>query len=136
DVETAQIAMQAAQTGHLVLSTVHTNDATSAVTRLIDLGVEPFVVASTMHLAVAQRLVRRVCQSCSEPYRPDDESIRLLRLDEAMLAKTRRGKGCPTCRQTGFAGRIGTYEVMPITPAITKLIESNVGESTIRQQAR
>ena len=136
DKETAQIAMQAAQTGHLVLSTVHTNDATAAVTRLIDLGVEPFVVASTIHLIVAQRLVRRVCQSCSEPYAPSEDSRRLLRLDEAALTQIRHGKGCTACRQTGFAGRNGVYEVMPISPAMTKLIEANTTESTIRQQAR
>ncbi len=136
DAETAQIAMQAAQTGHLVLSTVHTNDATAAVTRLIDLGVEPFVVASTMHLIVAQRLVRRVCQSCCEPYEPSEDSRRLLRLDDAAVAQLRRGKGCAACRQTGYAGRNGVYEVMPISPAMTKLIEANATESVIRQQAR
>ncbi|MBI3768144.1 MAG: Flp pilus assembly complex ATPase component TadA [Deltaproteobacteria bacterium] len=136
DAETAQIAMQAAQTGHLVLSTVHTNDATAAITRLIDLGVEPFVVASTMHLIVAQRLVRRVCQSCCEPYEPSADSRRLLRLDDAAVAQLRRSKGCAACRQTGYAGRNGVYEVMPISPAMTKLIEANATESVIRQQAR
>jgi type IV pilus assembly protein PilB len=136
DKETAQIAMQASQTGHLVLSTVHTNDATAAVTRLIDLGVEPFVVASTIHLIVAQRLVRRVCQSCAEPYEPSEDARRLLRLDDAAVAQLRHGKGCAACRQTGFAGRIGVYEVLPISPAMTKLIEANASESAIRQQGR
>ncbi len=136
DKETAQIAMQAAQTGHLVLSTVHTNDAASAVTRLIDLGVEPFVVASTTHLVVAQRLVRRVCASCSEPYAPNPDAQRLLRVPDADLPHLRRGKGCPACRQSGFAGRTAVYEVMPISPAITRLIEANSTETTIRQQAR
>ncbi len=136
DEETAQIAMQAAQTGHLVLSTVHTNDASAAVTRLIDLGIEPFVVASTMHLVVAQRLVRRSCPACSEPYVTSDDTRRLLRLDEAAAAQIRHGKGCMACRQSGYSGRTGVYEVLPITPALTKLIESNAGESVIRQQAR
>ncbi len=136
DEETAQIAMQAAQTGHLVLSTVHTNDASAAVTRLIDLGIDSSVVASTMHLVVAQRLVRRSCPACSEPYVTADDTRRLLRLDEAAAAQIRHGKGCMTCRQTGYSGRVGVYEVVPITPALTKLIESNAGESLIRQQAR
>jgi type IV pilus assembly protein PilB len=136
DKETAQIAMQAAQTGHLVLSTVHTNDATAAITRLIDLGVEPFVLASTMHLVVGQRLVRCVCQSCSEAYTPSDESRHLLRLGDAEVASLRRGSGCTACRQTGYSGRTGVYEVMPISPAVTKLIEAGAPESTIRQQAR
>ena len=136
DKETAQIAMQAAQTGHLVLSTVHTNDAPAAVTRLVDLGIEPFVVASTIHLVVAQRLVRRVCQACSEPYTPSEEHRRLLRLDDAAVAQLRQGRGCPACRQTGFAGRSGVYEVMPISPAMTKLIEGGANETAIRQLAR
>src|SRR6266404_3346488 len=136
DKETAQIAMQAAQTGHLVLSTVHTNDATAAVTRLVDLGIEPFVLAATMHLVVAQRLVRRVCQSCSEPCTPTEDDCRLLRLDDEAVAKLRRGKGCAACRQSGFIGRNGVYEVMPISPTMTKLIESSATESAIRKQAR
>ncbi|GIW40545.1 MAG: hypothetical protein KatS3mg076_1122 [Candidatus Binatia bacterium] len=135
DEETAQIAFQAAQTGHLVLSTLHTNDAVATVTRLLDLGVEPYVVASSVNLIVAQRLVRRVCPACSVPYTPPDESRRLLRLDD-YRKEFRRGAGCAACRQTGYAGRIGVYEVLSFTPTIVQLIEAGAGESVIRQQAR
>ena len=134
DQETAQIAFQAAQTGHLVLSTVHTNDAAAAVTRLIDLGTEPYVIAAATNLIVAQRLVRRVCQSCSAPTTPSEDSQRLLHLESSDTI--RRGAGCPVCRQTGFVGRTGVYEVLPITPPIAKLIEAGAGETAVRQQAR
>lgn len=135
DQETAHIALQAAQTGHLVLSTLHTNDAVATVTRLIDLGIEPYVLASSLNLVMAQRLVRRVCPACSAPCELADESRRLLRLD-AYRREIRRGQGCPSCRHTGYAGRTGVYEVLPISPAIAQLIESGAGEAAIRQQAR
>jgi type IV pilus assembly protein PilB len=135
DKETAQIAFQAAQTGHLVLSTVHTNDAAAAVTRLIDLGIEPYVVGAALNLVVAQRLARRVCQSCSAPYSPPEDSRRLLRLDDD-VKELRKGIGCNACRQSGYAGRVGIYEVLTITPAIAKVIEAGGTESVVRQQAR
>ena len=134
DQETAQIAFQAAQTGHLVLTTIHTNDAAAAVTRLIDLGTEPYAIASATNLIVAQRLVRRVCQSCSAPTTPSDEIRRLLHLEND--GTFRCGTGCLACRQTGFVGRTGVYEVLAITPSIAKLIEAGAGEIAVRQQAR
>jgi type IV pilus assembly protein PilB len=135
DAETASIACQAAQTGHLVLSTVHTNDAAATVTRLVDLGIEPFVAASSLTLLASQRLVRRVCADCSTPYTPTEEQIHQLRLP-ANVSTLRHGKGCATCRESGYSGRIGLYEVVPVTPAVGKLIEGQASESAIRQQAR
>ncbi|HEY2387783.1 MAG TPA: ATPase, T2SS/T4P/T4SS family [Candidatus Binatia bacterium] len=135
DKETAQIAFQAAQTGHLVLSTVHTNDAAAAVTRLIDLGIESYVIGAALNMVIAQRLVRRVCQACGAPTAPSEDVQRLLDIapDQQGL---RRGAGCNVCRQTGYTGRVGVYEVLPITPTIGKIIESGGTESSVRQQAR
>ncbi|MFI5366491.1 MAG: ATPase, T2SS/T4P/T4SS family, partial [Candidatus Binatia bacterium] len=135
DQETAEIALQAAQTGHLVLSTLHTNDAAATVARLLDLDIEPYVLASSLNLIIAQRLVRKICPACSAPYQPPDESRRLLRLDD-YRHEFRRGLGCPQCRQTGYDGRTGVYEVLPISPAIAQLIETKSSESAVRQQAR
>ncbi len=135
DNETAAIACQAAQTGHLVLSTVHTNDAAATVTRLLDLGIEPYVAASSLTLLVSQRLVRRVCAQCSVPYTPTAEEVRQLDLP-AGVSTLRYGTGCAACRQSGYSGRIGLYEVVPVVPAIGKLIETGASESVIRQQAR
>lgn len=123
DLETARAATQAAMTGHLVLSTLHTNDAASAALRLIEMGVEPFLVSSTMIGAMAQRLVRRVCPKCREDYVPEPANVpRDLKLEPgAMLA---RGKGCPHCRNTGYRGRSGLYELMVMTDIIAeKIIE-------------
>jgi len=135
DNETAMIACQAAQTGHLVLSTVHTNDAAATVTRLIDLGIEPYVAASSLTVLASQRLVRRICQECSTRYIPTTEEVRQLGLP-ADVSTLRHGTGCTSCRQSGYAGRIGLYEVVPVVPAIAKLIEGGGSESAIRQQAR
>ena len=135
DNETATIACQAAQTGHLVLSTVHTNDAAATVTRLNDLGIEPFVASSALTLLVSQRLVRRVCPECSTPYTPTADEVQQLRLAPD-VSTLRYGKGCGSCRESGYAGRVGLYEVIPVTPAIAKLIEGSASESAIRQQAR
>jgi type IV pilus assembly protein PilB len=135
DRETAEIAIRAAQTGHLVLSTLHTNDAVSTVTRLVDLGIEPYVVASSLHLVIAQRLVRRVCQVCKEPYDPDPEALRALQIEPASLSFV-RGRGCNACRRTGWVGRVGVFEVMQVTPALAKLIENKAPESALRLQAR
>jgi type II secretory ATPase GspE/PulE/Tfp pilus assembly ATPase PilB-like protein/CheY-like chemotaxis protein len=136
DAETARIAFQAAQTGHLVLSTLHTNDAAATVTRLVDLGIEPYVVASSLHLVVAQRLVRRVCAKCAAPDTPDETVLARFPALRAAAAAMRRGGGCTACRQTGFDGRIGLYETLALTPAVRKVLEAGGGESTIRQRAR
>jgi type IV pilus assembly protein PilB len=135
DRETAEIAFQAAQTGHLVLSTLHTNDAAAAVTRLVDLGLESYAVASALNLVVGQRLVRRICPACSAPYSPSDENRRLLHLEEG-APELRKGTGCPACRQTGYVGRTGVYELLPISKVTTKIIEAGGGEIAVRQQAR
>ncbi len=135
DSETAQIALRAAQTGHLVLSTLHTNDAVSTINRLLDLGIEPYMLASSLNLILAQRLVRRICEACAEPYEPEAESLRALQIG-TVLQPLRRGRGCPACRKTGWAGRLGVYEVLPITPAMGKLIETKATESALRMQAR
>jgi type IV pilus assembly protein PilB len=136
DAETARIAFQAAQTGHLVLSTLHTNDSAATLTRLIDLGVEPYVVASSLHLVIAQRLVRRLCGKCAEPEAADPALLAQFPVLRDAAANPRRGRGCSACRQTGFDGRVGVYETLALSPTIAKLIESGGGESTIRQRAR
>ncbi len=130
DRETAEISFQAAQTGHLVLSTVHTNDTAATVTRLLELGVEPHVLGPSLLGIVAQRLVRKVCPECAESA-PVSEEIRS-RLGLPPDATTRRGRGCPTCRNTGFAGRTGCYEVLECTKAIEQLIGDRAPEATIR----
>jgi type IV pilus assembly protein PilB len=130
DRETAEVAAQAAQTGHLVLSTVHTNDTAATVTRLLDLGLEPYVIASSLVGVVAQRLVRTVCEACAEPVPPDAEAGREIGLRDR--SRLRRGKGCPACRKTGFSGRVGCYEIMEVTTAVQQLIETRAPESALR----
>ena len=136
DAETARIAFQAAQTGHLVLSTLHTNDSAATLTRLIDLGVEPYVVASSLHLVIAQRLVRRVCNKCAVAEAPDATLLEQFPALREAADNSRRGRGCTACRQTGFDGRIGVYETLALSPSLAKLIESGGSESAIRQRAR
>ena len=135
DNETARVAFQAAQTGHLVLSTLHTNDSAATITRLIDLGIEPYVIASSVNLIMAQRLARRVCQSCGMPGNLPADVAQSLHVPEKHPGY-RRGEGCPACRQSGYAGRVGIYEIVPISGAIGRLIENGAAESAIRQQAR
>ena len=135
DRETADIALRAAQTGHLVLSTLHTNDSVSAITRLMDIGIEPYMLASSLHLIMAQRLVRCSCERCAEVYEPDVEHLRALHISPAER-RFRRGTGCGACRKSGFSGRRVVHEVLQITPAVAKLIESRAPEAVIRQQGR
>jgi type IV pilus assembly protein PilB len=135
DTETARVAFQAAQTGHLVLSTLHTNDAAATVTRLVDLGIEPYMIASSVNLIMAQRLARRVCQSCGVAADAGDEVIQALHVP-AKHPGYRRGEGCQACRQSGYQGRVGIYEIVPISGSIARLIESGAAESAFRQQAR
>ena len=135
DSETAEIALRAAQTGHLVLSTLHTNDAVSTITRLIDLGIESYMLASSLHLVMAQRLVRRICPHCAAPYEPDPEELYKLHIDSG-ARQFRRGRGCPECRKSGYLGRVGVFEVMPITATLAKLIEQKATEAVLRLQAR
>ncbi|NLZ16244.1 MAG: type II secretion system ATPase GspE [Desulfobulbaceae bacterium] len=140
DGETAQIAIQSALTGHLVFSTLHTNDAASAITRLIDMGVEPFLVASSVHAIMAQRLVRTICPDCREPYQPSPELLQLAGLPtQPMQASTElqfyRGRGCPACLQTGYRGRIGIFELMQLTPAIKNLLLTTSEAGRIKEEA-
>jgi type IV pilus assembly protein PilB len=138
DTETAKLALEASMTGHLVLSTLHTNDAIGAVTRLIDIGVEPFLVGSSLTLVIAQRLVRRPCEECSAPYTPSPRQMQLLGLTERDLdgATPRRGKGCPRCGGTGYVGRLGVYEVLPITATLRQVLLTDPSERAIAAGAR
>jgi type IV pilus assembly protein PilB len=135
DHETAKVAFQAAQTGHLVLSTLHTNDSASTVSRLVDLGIEPYLIANSVNLIMAQRLARRVCQSCGVPAELCNDAVQALRVP-AKHPSYRRGEGCPACRQSGYAGRVGIYEIVPVSGSIARLIESGAAESAVRSQAR
>jgi type IV pilus assembly protein PilB len=138
DLETANIAVNASLTGHLVFSTLHTNDAPSAVTRLIDIGVKPFLVASSVRAIMAQRLVRKICAQCKEPHPPTEAEIRGLKLDPEQLKGVTlyRGKGCVQCMQTGYRGRMGIFEIAVIDDEIRNLIYEKVSSTTIRARAR
>ena len=138
DQETARIAMQAAQTGHLVLSTLHTDDAPSVMTRLSDIGVEPYVIASATIGVVAQRLVRRLCSACRRQYTPTSETLRALNISDADAANIPfyRPVGCDPCHQTGYKGRIGIYEVMKITDRLRRMIAQRASEDAIREAAQ
>jgi len=138
DLETASIAINASLTGHLVFSTLHTNDAPSAVTRLIDIGVKPFLVASSTRGLMAQRLVRKVCKQCAAPYVPPENEMRQLKLDATNTqgATFMRGKGCPSCNATGYRGRFGIFEIFVIDDDARKLIYEKVSASVLRNRAR
>ncbi len=138
DRETAEIAIQASLTGHLVLSTVHTNDSAGAVTRIVDMGVEPFLVASSLIGVLAQRLVRTICNECKESYEPEPAELVDIGVDAHKAATSRvyRGRGCAKCLQTGYQGRTGIYELMLIDDEIRQLILKNVDASTIKNVAR
>jgi type II secretory ATPase GspE/PulE/Tfp pilus assembly ATPase PilB-like protein len=137
DAETAKIAMQASQTGHLVLSTLHTDDAPSVVTRLMDLGTEPYVVAGALIGVVAQRLVRRLCVHCRRQYALPEETLRALNISEGDAAGISffKAVGCDQCNHTGYRGRIGIYEVMRVTDKLRRLIASRGSEDQIREAA-
>ena len=133
DRETAEVAFHAAQTGHLVLSTLHTLDTSATVTRLLELGVEHHVLASSLIAVIAQRLVRMVCERCAEPAAIDDDTAKALGLRGRSAMK---GKGCAACRRTGFSGRTGVYEVMEVSKKIQQTIESRSPDSAIRRVSR
>jgi type IV pilus assembly protein PilB len=134
DQETAQIAVRAALTGHLVLSTLHTNDAVSTVTRLINIGVEPFLVATAVNVAAAQRLVRKICASCKEAYRPNAEEAALFAPDPPPEVLY-RGRGCKACRNIGYAGRAALYEVFWINAAVRRMVLDGADSDTVRRHA-
>ena len=138
DVETASIAINASLPGHLVFSTLHTNDAPSAITRLVDMGVKPFLVSSSIRAVLAQRLVRKICPECKEPYTPTEVELRALNLTAASLAQARfaKGRGCDRCRGTGYKGRAGIFEIFTVDDEIRHLINEGAPVSKIRQRAR
>jgi type IV pilus assembly protein PilB len=137
DLETAQIAIQASLTGHLVFSTLHTNDAPGAVTRLIDMGVEPFLISSTLEAVLGQRLMRSICQNCRTTYEPKANVLDQLALNPSDIGdkKFYYGKGCDTCNHTGYKGRKGIYELLKITDPIRELINERAPTVTLKQKA-
>lgn len=138
DVETAEIAIQASLTGHLVFSTLHTNDAPSAITRLIDVGVQPFLVASSLIAVMAQRLVRMICPKCKEPDMPTKAELQAAGIspDQAATATFMRGRGCANCNHTGFRGRKGIFEMMKMTGAVREMTFKRESATVLRRQAR
>jgi type IV pilus assembly protein PilB len=137
DLETGGIAIKAALTGHLVLSTLHTNDAPSTITRMIDMGIEAFNVASAVNLVVAQRLVRRICKDCKGEHKYKDEELAALGTDLVKLKELTfmKGSGCDTCSGTGYKGRAGLYEVMALSPELRRMILRGASVADIRDQA-
>jgi type IV pilus assembly protein PilB len=137
DFETAEIAIKAALTGHLVLSTLHTNDAPSTISRLMNMGIEPFLVATSVNLIQAQRLIRRVCKDCKKEHPTPHEALVEIGFsaEEAKTLKTYKGRGCPTCNDTGYKGRIGLYEVMEITDEIRELILIGASALELRKKS-
>ncbi len=138
DLETAKIAVQASLTGHVVFSTLHTNDAPSAITRLIDLGVEPFLIAATFEAIIAQRLVRRICTNCKEEYVPNEDQLMEVNLkpEDVEGKKFARGQGCEKCNNTGYKGRMAIFEIMLLTEQIKKLIIEQASTDSIRRMAK
>jgi type IV pilus assembly protein PilB len=137
DFETAEIAIKAALTGHLVLSTLHTNDAPSTISRLMNMGIEPFLVATSVNLIQAQRLIRRICKDCKKEHPTPAEALVEIGFspEEAGKIKTYKGKGCPTCNDTGYKGRIGLYEVMEITDEVRELILIGASSLELRKKS-
>jgi len=137
DLETAQIAVQASLTGHVVLSTLHTNDAPGAVTRLIDMGLEPFLISASLEGVLAQRLLRRICKTCRTPYEPDKDVVNMLDVDALEIANKKFyfGKGCPDCNRSGYKGRQGLFELMTINDQLRSLITQKAPTLVLKQKA-
>lgn len=137
DLETAQISVQASLTGHVVLSTLHTNDAPGAVTRLIDMGLEPFLISASLEGVLAQRLLRRICKACRTAYEPDKEVVSMLDVDALEIANKKfyYGKGCPECSRSGYRGRQGLFELMPVNDSIRSLITQRAPTLVLKQKA-
>jgi type IV pilus assembly protein PilB len=134
DQETAQICLRAALTGHFVLSTIHTNDSLSAVNRLVDMGIEPFLLASTLRVLEAQRLIRRLCKECKQPFECDAQTAKLHGFEAGQTLY--RPNGCDECRGAGYRGRIGVFEVVRITPHMASLIQTRAALPELRAAAR
>lgn len=137
DKETADIAIKAALTGHLLFSTLHTNDAPSTIMRLIDMGIDPIYVGSALRIVVAQRLMRKVCQKCKKEYIPDDDELQKLQVTRDFIkdATLYIGEGCPACAGSGYKGRVAIYEIMPMTPTMSELVFKRADLNEIRKQA-
>src|SRR5207245_6315166 len=138
DLETANIATAASLTGHLVFSTLHTNDAPSAVARLIDIGVQPFLVASSVRAIMAQQLVRRLCTDCKQPGELSETDLRALRIEPGQLreAQVMKPVGCAQCRNTGYKGRMGIFEILVIDDETRHMINKRSATLLLRQRAR
>jgi type IV pilus assembly protein PilB len=136
DFETAEIAVKAALTGHLVLSTLHTNDAPSTVSRLLNMGVEPFLVTASVNLVLAQRLARKICVDCKEAVEKVPESLEKLGMTPAQIASANihRGRGCKTCNDSGYKGRIALYEVMPFVDPLKELVLQGASAAEIKAE--
>jgi len=132
DLETAQIAVQASLTGHLVFATLHTNDAVSAVTRLVDMGVEPFLLASSLIGVIAQRLVRRLCMECRKPFTPNETQLATLGLAPVNNGTLYLAQGCPACNRSGYRGRTGIYEMLTVDDELRRLIHDQSSEQILR----
>jgi type IV pilus assembly protein PilB len=137
DLETAQIAVQASLTGHVVLSTLHTNDASGAVTRMLDMGLEPYLIAASLEGVLAQRLLRKVCKTCRTSYEPDRQMLNMLQVDPFAIADKRfyYGKGCPECNRTGYRGRQGLFELIRVNDSMRELITEKAPTLVIKQKA-
>ena len=138
DEETASVAVEASLTGHTVFSTIHTNDAPSTITRMVDMGIAPFLISATLEAVVAQRLVRRICQSCREAYEPDEDLLRELGPEAAKFegATLYFGKGCEECHHTGYRGRVGIFEILRIDAAMKRSILEGSSSNELRDAAR
>ncbi|MDB6170189.1 MAG: type secretion system protein [Verrucomicrobia bacterium] len=138
DRETAEIAVNASLTGHMVLSTLHTNDAPGAITRLVDLGIKPFLLAASVRAVIAQRLVRRICASCARTHQPSEAELRALDLSPEQLSRAsfRTGAGCPGCDGTGFHGRVGLFEIVVINAELQEMIHARAPAALLRAKAR
>src|SRR5207248_9969638 len=135
DLETAQIAVQASLTGHMVFSTLHTNDAPSTITRMRDMGLEPFLITATLEAILAQRLVRKICEDCRTEFDPSAEMLMELNLTPDMVRgkKFFYGRGCDRCNNTGFRGRMGIFELLMVTDDIRDLISAGASTDQLRQ---
>lgn len=138
DKETAEIAVNASLTGHMVFSTLHTNDAPSAVSRLVDIGIKPFLVSASLRAVLAQRLVRRTCQDCKTSYEPDEKLLNSLgiRSDQTVDANFMQGAGCPKCNNMGFRGRVGIFEVFTMNEELEQMVYENASLVALRNKAR
>jgi len=137
DHETAEIAVQSALTGHLVFSTLHTNDSASAITRLVDIGVEPFLISSSVVAVIAQRLIRVLCKECKETYLPDDIALKSMEIDPGQIKNKPiyRAKGCPHCLHTGYRGRIAIFEILVLNGALRSLVLKTYDSNLIKTEA-